>query len=124
MATVLDKGAVALADRLGLDLRTPTTKAPSELPTCKPCRCLSGPWLWTHAPEICFRCGRFIDSAIGELYDEQEAGLPLLDARIQVERYKLLREFEESAADDYEEWLELRLAATEKSLERSTGEPR
>jgi hypothetical protein len=118
MATVLDKGAVALADKLGLDLRPAITKAPPELPTARPCRCLGGAWLWAHEPERCFRCGRFLDSAIGDLYSDQESGALLLHARVEVERIRVLREFEAADADDYEAWLEARLRATEASLER------
>lgn len=122
MAT-LAQSAGDLAALLGVDLRDYTkTKVREALPTCKPCRCVGGAWVWTSAPDHCFRCGRYLDEAIGDVHPHSDAdGWADLDLAVEVVRHGLLQEAIDGGVmdeGDYVEWLEARIAAAERSLER------
>lgn len=124
MSTLAAAGV--LADKLGVDLRTPP-KFIHELPTVAPCRCQDArgrhdPRLWRSEPERCGRCGRWLDEFIGTEYEGFDLdGLAKLAARVAHEQDKVRQEFEDCGATDYEAYLVARLAAADRELDRLCG---
>jgi hypothetical protein len=115
-----------LAEKLGVDLRTPPKSIPIAAPTVAPCRCKDAlgrhdPRLWS-SPERCERCGRWLDEFIGTEYEGFDIdGVARLHEAVLIEQSKLRQEFEDCGAEDYEAWLTARIAATDAKLDKLCG---
>jgi hypothetical protein len=121
-------GATKLADLLGVDLREkPKSKRPTSPLLAVPCRCLAPDGrhdarVWATAPGLCEKCGRWLASSIGEAEARRDLpGLAALAEAVEDVQEGLLDEASADGVldeDDYIHWLETRLAATERDLER------
>lgn len=129
MATLASAGVTELADLLGVDLREKPKSKRLTVPQllAVPCRCLApdgrhDPRVWATAPGLCEKCGRWLASSIGEAEARRDLpGLAGLAEAVEDVREGLLDEASADGVldeDDYIHWLETRLAATERDLER------